>query len=66
MLCALFARTKSLVPCILFHFFFNLASALSTDAGILQNSVMIGISLAVSLAYLAYLLRQGLPRVSGA
>jgi membrane protease YdiL (CAAX protease family) len=59
LLSVLFVRTKSIVPGIVFHFFFNIASALSRDAGPTLNLVMIAAIIAVAAAYLAYLLKSG-------
>jgi membrane protease YdiL (CAAX protease family) len=61
-LCMLFARTKSIVPGIVFHFFFNIASALSREVEPLQEYTMVGIIIAVSSAYLVYLFKERLPR----
>jgi membrane protease YdiL (CAAX protease family) len=60
----LFVRTKSIVPGIAFHFFFNIASALSRDAEPVQNYAAIGVSIAVSLAYMVYLFGNKLKRLS--
>ena len=57
-LSVLFVRTKSIVPGIIFHFFFNIASALSAEVEPLQNYIMVGIIIAISSVYLAYLLRK--------
>ncbi|MDR1689801.1 MAG: CPBP family intramembrane metalloprotease [Clostridiales bacterium] len=54
----LFVRTKSIVPGIIFHFFFNIASALSRDVKPLQNYTMVGIIIVTSSAYLAYLAKN--------
>jgi membrane protease YdiL (CAAX protease family) len=54
-LSVLFVRTKSIVPGIIFHFIFNISSALSMDVEPLQNNIMVGIIIAVSSVYLAYL-----------
>jgi membrane protease YdiL (CAAX protease family) len=59
LLSVLFVRTKSIIPGIVFHFFMNIASALSRDAGPTLNLVMIATIIAVALAYTAYLLRSG-------
>jgi membrane protease YdiL (CAAX protease family) len=57
----LFVRTKSIVPGIVFHFFFNIASALSKDGTPAQNYIMMAVILGVAAVYLAYLMRKGIP-----
>ena len=59
-LCLLFARTKSIVPGIVFHFLFNSASvlgALSTQGTdhTSYNNIARGIMILISIAYLFYL-----------
>jgi membrane protease YdiL (CAAX protease family) len=58
-LSVLFVRTRSIVPGIIFHFFFNIASALSMEIEPLINYIMVGVIIAISSAYLAYMLRKG-------
>jgi membrane protease YdiL (CAAX protease family) len=58
-LSVLFVRTRSCVPGIIFHFFFNIASALSMEIEPLINYIMVGIIIAISSAYLVYMLRKG-------
>jgi len=50
----LFVRTKSIVPGIVFHFFFNLASALSIKAEPLYDYISVGIILTAAFFYLIY------------
>jgi membrane protease YdiL (CAAX protease family) len=59
LLSVLFVRTKSIMPGIVFHFFFNISSALSRDAGQTLNVIMVVFIIAVAAAYLAYLLKSG-------
>jgi len=59
-LCLLFARTKSIVPGIVFHFLYNSASALGTLSTqgtdhTSYNNIARGIMILISLAYLVYL-----------
>jgi hypothetical protein len=42
-----------------FHFLYNLASALSREVEPLQNYMMVGVIIVVAAGYLAYLLRKG-------
>jgi membrane protease YdiL (CAAX protease family) len=58
LLSVLFVRTKSIVPGIVFHFFINIASALSRDAGPTMDFIMIAFIVAVAVAYTAYLLKS--------
>ena len=50
----LFVRTKSIVPGIVFHFFFNLASALSIKVEPLYDYISAGIILTAALFYFLY------------
>jgi membrane protease YdiL (CAAX protease family) len=59
LLSVLFVRTKTIVPGIVFHFLYNLASALSREVEPLQNYMMVGVIIVVAGGYLAYLLRKG-------
>jgi membrane protease YdiL (CAAX protease family) len=59
LLSVLFVRTKSIVPGIVFHFFFNISSALSRDAGPELNYILLAFIIAVAAAYLAYLVKSG-------
>ena len=54
----LFVRTESIIPGIIFHFFFNIASALSTEVEPMQNYIMVVIIFTISSVYLVYLLRK--------
>ncbi len=53
----LFVRTKSIVPGMVFHVLFNMASALSVEVEPLYNYIMVGVIIAIGAAYLFYLLR---------
>ena len=50
----LFVRTKSIVPGIVFHFLFNIASALSVEAEPLYDYISVGVIVATVLFYLLY------------
>ncbi len=53
----LFVRTKSIVPGMVFHVLFNVVSALSVEVEPLYNYIMVGVIIAIGVAYLFYLLR---------
>jgi len=55
-LALLFVRTKSIVPGIVFHFVFNIASALSIQVEPLYDYIAVGIILLIALAYMVYLI----------
>ncbi|MCL2052475.1 MAG: CPBP family intramembrane metalloprotease [Lachnospiraceae bacterium] len=50
----LFVRTKSIVPGIVFHFFFNLASVLSIEVEPFYDYINVGIILVMAFFYLLY------------
>ena len=57
-LSVLFVRTKSIIPGMIFHFFFNIASILSIEVVDLYEYISFGIIFIVGLIYLLYLLKS--------
>ena len=53
----LFVRTKSIIPGMIFHFFFNIVSILSIKVVALYNYISASIIFVVGLIYLLYLLK---------
>ena len=54
----LFVRTKSIIPGIIFHFFFNIVSILSIKVVALYDYISASIIFVVGLIYLLYLLKS--------
>jgi len=56
-LSVLFVRTKSIIPGMIFHFFFNIASTLSIEVAPLYDYISASIIFVIDLIYLFYLLK---------
>ena len=54
----LFVRTKSIIPGMIFHFFFNIVSMLSMKVVALYDYISASIIFVVGLIYLLYLLKS--------